>query len=719
MQIQLKIAGMHCTACSARIEKVLNSKEAVRVASVNFVGETANVDFDERKTSVEELISWIEKIGFEAKSVKEDIFAFKYENKKILLHIISLLVLCLPFLWNMLVMGFNKHELMFPSSGQFIFALIAQFFCLPFYKNAWAALKGGVANMDILISLGTSIIFLYSSWQFFTASTVKINEIMEIDNVYFEGSVMILTFISLGKHIEQRLKTTTLNSLNELISLTAQKVIKKVNKDWQEVEITSVEVGDILKTQHGEKIAADGILIDGNIWCDESHLSGESQALEKISGDKVLAGALVISGAGEYKAEKLGLQTQLGEMMKALSKAQGSKAAIARIADKVAGIFVPTIIALAVLVFLITYLIKDFNQAIVNSVSVLVIACPCAMGLATPAAIMAGMGRAVKKGIRFKTAEDLEKAGKISKVIFDKTGTLTIGKPQITNFYLNPKTKFSQEEIFSYSAVIEKNTTHPLALAVVEFCEKNSFKKDLEKIKLERVETKAGAGISAEIKGVGKIKIGKTSWTKAEIPAEIKNEILIGISINDEWVGIFALSDEIKKNAQAAIRDLEKLKISSLILTGDRKESAEKVAKFLNIDFRSEVSPVEKAQIVEDLKKQGEVVAMMGDGINDAAALCVADVGFSLASGSQTAENNSTVHLAESSPEQLVFAIKIAKATVKNIKQNLFLSLIYNCCAIPLAAFGFLSPSIAGLAMALSSLSVIFNAMRLKFMEIA
>lgn len=600
------------------------------------------------------------------------------------------------------------HAIMLPVLWQFILASIVQLWlAIPFYKGAIASIKGGLANMDVLVSLGTGAIYLYSLAVFLLNLSQP---------VYFEAAVMVVTFVSLGKYLEDRSKHNSLNSLGELIQMTPKQVNVQKNGQWQLLPLSDVVIGDYLRANHGDKIAADGKIIEGEIWCNESHLTGESVPVKKRIGDTVLAGALVTDGSAIYRADTLGNDTLLGDMIKALSEAQGSKAPIARIADKVAGVFVPVVVSIAVVTFIATWLIThDAVKALVHAVSVLVIACPCALGLATPAAIMVGVGLAVRQGIWFKNATALEAAGKIDTVVLDKTGTLTEGRPTIAATQLLGA--YSEEQVLTIASALEAQTTHPIAKAFTENHQTHAFSK-----KNSNLHTLEGKGISAQVEGIGEVQIGSPAFTQISAPETDsiwQIATLVGMRINNQPAAIFAIADTLKADSQTAISRLKSMGIRTVILSGDRQSVVDHIAKQLGIDeAKGELTPRGKADFIQHLQAQGAHVAMIGDGINDAPALAAAEIGFAMKEGAEVAENTADVTLMQHSVNQMVDGLVIARATLKNIRENLFFAFFYNVLGIPLAAIGLLSPIIAGAAMALSSLSVLGNAMRLRWLKL-
>ena len=716
-KVRFQIEGMTCQACASRIEKVLNKKDFVESAGVNFASEEAQVTFDDSKTSAADIAKIIEKTGYGAKEKTEDALPQPEETVHVSWRLWLLFAINVPFLIGMAGMMIGRHDWMIPPLWQFALASVVQLWlAVPFYKSAWASIKGGLANMDVLVTIGTVSIYLYSVYMLFFSPHAAHG----MAHVYFEVGVMVIGFVSLGKFLEHRTKKSSLNSLGLLLKLTPTQVNVQRNGEWQQLPIDQVQIGDLIRANHGERIAADGIIESGSGWADESHLTGESNPEEKKAGGKVLAGALMTEGSVVYRATQLGSQTLLGDMMNALSEAQGSKAPIARVADKAAAVFVPAVVGIALLTFIVTWLIKsDWTVALMHAVAVLVIACPCALGLATPAAIMVGMGKAVKHGIWFKDAAAMEEAAHVDAVVLDKTGTLTEGKPQVAAVYCVPDSGFDEDALYRIAAAIEQNATHPLARAIVSAAQARG----LEIPAAQNAQTVVGAGIAAEVEGIGLVKAGKAEFAELTLPKFLDGvwdiASIVAVSVDNKPIGAFALADALKADTAEAIGRLKKHNIDVYIMSGDNQGTVEYVAKQLGITHAfGNMSPRDKAAEVQKLKDAGKTVAMVGDGINDAPALAAANVSFAMKGGADVAEHTASATLMQHSVNQLADALLVSQATLKNIKQNLFFAFFYNILGIPLAALGFLNPVIAGAAMAASSVSVLGNALRLKRVKI-
>ena len=716
-KVRFQIEGMTCQACASRIEKVLNKKDFVESAGVNFASEEAQVTFDDSKTSVADIAKIIEKTGYGAKEKTEDALPQPEEAAHVSWRLWLLLAINIPFLIGMAGMMIGRHDWMIPPVWQFVLASVVQLWlAVPFYKSAWASIKGGLANMDVLVTIGTVSIYLYSVYMLFFSPHAAHG----MAHVYFEVGVMVIGFVSLGKFLEHRTKKSSLNSLGLLLKLTPTQVNVQREGEWKQLPIDQVQIGDLIRANHGERIAADGIIESGNGWADESHLTGESNPEEKKVGGKVLAGALMTEGSVVYRATQLGSQTLLGDMMNALSEAQGSKAPIARVADKAAAVFVPAVVGIALLTFIVTWLVKgDWTVALMHAVAVLVIACPCALGLATPAAIMVGMGKAVKHGIWFKDAAAMEEAAHVDAVVLDKTGTLTEGRPQVAAVYCVPDSGFDEDALYRIAAAVEQNAAHPLARAIISAAQARG----LDIPAAQDAQTVVGAGITAEVEGVGLVKAGKAEFAELALPKfsdgvwDIAS--IVAVSVDNKPVGAFALADALKADTAEAIGRLKKHGIDVYIMSGDNQGTVEYVAKQLGIAHAfGNMSPRDKAAEVQKLKAAGKTVAMVGDGINDAPALAAANVSFAMKGGADVAEHTASATLMQHSVNQLADALLVSQATLKNIKQNLFFAFFYNILGVPLAALGFLNPVIAGAAMAASSVSVLSNALRLKRVKI-
>lgn len=737
-RLTLDIDGMTCQACASRIEKVLNKKPAIVQADVNYANEVAHIQFDASQTDVEQILTWVKKTGYGVQVQQEaGLFDSNLPDEKVPFSLMMVWICLLPFLVGMAGMMVGNHQLMPPLWLQFVLATIVQFgLAIPFYKSAWASIKGGLANMDVLVVLGTLTIWAYSTYRWLSdllmTSPMSHQHVSHaMPAVYFEASVMVIAFVKLGKYLEARTKKHSLNSINLLLALTPEHVdVKNANGQWHTMPLQQVTAGQTLLAKAGSRIATDGVVTVGEGWCDESHLTGESVPLAKRVGTAVLAGAMVENGSFEYQVTAKGSQTRLGDMIQALSDAQGSKADIARIADKVAGVFVPVVVVIAIVTFLANiWLLGAVDEALMRAVAVLVIACPCALGLATPAAIMAGMGLAARSGVWFKDAQALEAAGSIDTVVLDKTGTITQGKPQLAaecifDDHLQAF-ELGKTDLFALIASVERHANHPLATTLVNYAEAN-MPPTVKPFTISNVKTVHGQGIQAEVDNIGLVKIGTPRFANLDLPTHVTqaNPVWhiashVAVSIADIPVAAFALADEVKQDSANVIESLQAQGLDVVIMSGDKQS----VVDYIGQQVKSrkalgELSPRDKAQQIALLQQQSKKVAMVGDGVNDAPAMATAAASFAVEGATDIAKHSATARLMGDSLKHVDYAVKIARATLRNIKQNLFFAFIYNCLGIPLAAFGLLNPMIAAAAMALSSISVLLNALRLTRMDV-
>ena len=741
---QFQVEGMSCQACATRIEKVLNKKPAIDSASVSFAGETLNVSYDASQATVDQISEWVSKTGFTAVPMVDNQIP-QSVDKSMDWRLVLIWICMIPFLIGMAGMLFGQGMRWMPALWiQFLLATFVQFgLAGPFYRSAWASIKGGLANMDVLVVIGTVTIWTYSTYIWLQSLGINLLDSSSFAlswsditshsaahvHVYFEAGVMIIAFVKLGKHLEQRTKKHSLNSINMLLELTPTTVERLVKEGKEQnialedntteasvehIELNDVQKGDILRAKQGSRVATDGIVVSGEGWCDESHLTGESVPVTKNKGDRVLAGAMVENGSLNYQVTAKGRETQLSDMVKALSEAQGSKADLARLADKVAAVFVPVVVLIALVTFGLTFwLTGAMDKAILHAVSVLVIACPCALGLATPAAIMAGMGVAARHGVWFKDAQSLEMAGSIDTVVFDKTGTLTKGKPNIVDSMMVNK-EIKADDVLQLAASVEVHASHPLATAVVTAAQA----KNLPLLPVSKVDVVAGMGIKADVEGFGEVRVGTPEFVGLNLPKRLPKvwQIAsnIAVSIEGMPLGMFALADELKEESAQAVQTLKNDGLEVVLLSGDKPSVVEHVAQDLGIETaQGYLKPRDKAQWIEAHQAVGHKVAMVGDGVNDAPAMATAVASFAMLEGTEIAKHSASARLMGDSIMQVHSGVDIAKATVRNIKQNLFFAFVYNCLGIPLAAFGLLNPMIAAAAMALSSISVLMNALRL------
>nr|WP_263314844.1 heavy metal translocating P-type ATPase [Mammaliicoccus sp. Marseille-Q6498] len=718
-KVDLDVYGMTCAACSTRIEKVLNRQEGIEQASVNLTTEQANVEYNPEMIDIKAIIQKIKNAGYDAqaKSDTQDKQTHKdKEAKRMKVKLIISAILSLPLIVTMFVHLFNMslpHIFMNPWF-QFILATPVQFIIgWQFYVGAYKNLRNGGANMDVLVALGTSAAYFYSLYE----AIKTIGHPNYMPHLYFETSAVLITLIIFGKYLEQRAKRQTTNALSSLLNLQAKEA--RVIRDGKEIMIPveEVEVGDELVVKPGEKIPVDAKILKGRTSVDESMITGESIPVEKAIEEDVIGSTINKNGLIHIKATKVGKDTALASIVKVVEEAQGTKAPIQRLADMISGYFVPIVVGIAVMTFLIWITLVNpgqFENALVASIAVLVIACPCALGLATPTSIMVGTGKAAESGILFKSGEHLERTHQLNAIVLDKTGTITKGKPEVTDFT-------GDKETLQLLASAEKGSEHPLAEAIVAF----ATEKDVTMNAVDDFNAIPGQGIQASINQneilVGNKKLmSDHSIDIVEAEKDLSKYQRDGksamyIAVNHEFKGIVAVADTIKENAPEAIKKLHDEGLEVIMLTGDNEQTAEAISKQVGIDkVIAEVLPEEKAVKIKALQKSGKKVAMVGDGVNDAPALVTADIGIAIGTGTEVAIEAADVTILGGELLLIPKAIKLSHATIKNIKQNLFWAFGYNVIGIPIAAVGLLAPWLAGAAMALSSVSVVTNALRLK-----
>lgn len=722
-KVELKISGMSCAACAARVEKALRGMPNVYQASVNLAAEKASVEYNAHEITINQLQERVAKMGFAAhniadasqvdreKQVRED--EIRGQRFRLLLSaILSIPLLGAMVLHSLGIMGSISDFLMNPYV-QLVLATPVQFIAgWPFYRGAYAALKNGSANMDVLVALGTSAAYFYSIANMLTGNP----------HLYFETSAILITLIILGKLLEATAKGRTSEAIKALMGLQAKTARLIRQGEEVDVPIEAVLVGDIIVVRPGEKVPVDGIIIEGTSTLDESMLTGESIPVDKKAGDEVVGATMNKFGAFKFQATKVGKDTALAQIVRIVEEAQGSKAPIQRFADVVSGYFVPAVVSLAVITFLGWYFIFDpgnFSRALVNFTAVMVIACPCALGLATPTSIMVGTGKGAENGILIKGAEHLENAHRLTTIVLDKTGTITKGQPEVTDVI--SLAGLADHDVLLLAASVEKKSEHPLAQAIV----KRGQELGLLLEEPEEFSAIPGHGIKASMNGKA-ILVGTRKLMREHDVAidavlteierlEQQGKTVMLLAVNQVMTGLIAVADTVKDSSAQAIADLKQLGIEVWMITGDNERAARAIAASIGIDHvLAEVLPEHKAAKVEALKQEGKVVAMVGDGINDAPALATADVGFAIGTGTDVAIEAADITLMRGDLNGIVAAIRLSKATMLNIKQNLFWALIYNSIGIPIAAAGYLSPVLAGAAMAFSSVSVVLNALRLK-----
>ena len=729
-KIVLSIEGMTCSACSNGLEKYLNKQEGIKHASVNLVMANASIEYNEKILNIDNLNEFVRKAGFkslgEFKEIKID---EKNKKKKIKFIIFTILAIILMYiamghmtnLPTLSIIDINKNPMGYIIC-LFIFSIIFLIYGFDILKNGYKNLIHRTANMDTLVGIGVISSFLYSVYNmilFFRGNNVAIH------HLYFETVVMVIYFIKLGRYIDGISKDKTKEAIQKLVKITPETATIKVNGQVKKVTIDEVHKGDIVISKPGERISVDGEIVEGKAHLDESFITGESKPVTKSIGNKVIAGSINYDGYIEYKAEKIGKESAISEIVKLVVEASNTKAPIAKISDTVSGYFVPVVIAISILTFII-YLILGygFESALITFVTVLVVACPCSLGLATPLAIVVSEGKCASHGILIKKSEILENAQKVNTVVFDKTGTLTYGTLKIAE--VKNYSNVSDKKLLQLIGSIESKSTHPIGKAFTDYLKDNQ----LETLQVKEFGNVSGFGIIGRIEEqkfiIGNSKILesyniKNIYTKDEKELAVKGNSIVYVVQNEQIIALIGVSDIVRDNAKQVINELNNRNIDTIMLTGDNKEIAEKIAKDIGInEVIANVLPNEKTNVIKKLKQENRYVMMCGDGINDSPALATADIGVSIKSGTDIAMDSSDVILTKNDLNSILKLIDISKRTIRIIKENLFWAFFYNTLMIPIA-IGILkpigisiSPMIASLAMVFSSITVILNTLRLK-----
>ncbi|HJL66010.1 MAG: heavy metal translocating P-type ATPase [Arenicellales bacterium] len=715
----LAIEGMTCSACSTRLEKVLSKLDGVDGASVNLATSNARVSVTSGTLSVSDLIVAVERAGFTGRAIETSSAALQQAARRAadrarleLIILIGAALFTLPFIVQMGLMWTQLQPSTLPALWQFALATPVQFIAgARFYLPAWRALKAGAGNMDLLVVLGTS-----AAWGL---STYLVLFSPDSSDYYFEASSSVITLVLLGRHLEDRAKQNTTTAIRSLVALRPQTA--QIIREGGEVEVPAslVAVGEVVVVRPGEHLPVDGIITDGDTQIDESLITGESLPVERSIGDTVTGGSINGSGMIRVKVTAVGAESVLNRIIRAVEEAQASKAPVQHLVDRISALFVPAVIVIAIGAYLYSFLLLSSSQAeaIISAVTVLVVACPCALGLATPTAIMVGTGVAAQWGILIRDAESLEQAHKTTTVIFDKTGTLTAGQPNVVTVH---PLDMEEDELLALTAAAQQGSEHPLARAVL-----NRVRKTTPLAPLSDFSAIPGRGIRATVDNrqvvTGNQRLMAESGVEQAPLLEQANALsssgstVIWVAVDQRLKGIIAIDDVVRPTSKEAIAELNANGIETIMLTGDHQQSAASVADQLGAhDFIAEVLPEEKAAVVSNLMGKNRTVAMVGDGINDAPALATADVGLAMGSGTDVAMETAGITLMRSDPLLVIEAISISHATHNKIWQNLFWAFIYNLFMIPLAFFGAITPVIAGAAMALSSLSVVSNSLLLK-----
>jgi P-type Cu+ transporter len=743
----LKLRGMSCASCARSVEAAIISVRGVNECIVNFGAEQATVKFDPRKTDLQTIQDAVDAAGYSAYPLQQqNVIAQEDDDEKrdrkrqerelsrkvVVSGILSAVIVIgsIPMMTGLHIsfipMWLHNPWLQLALTSPILF------WCgLSFYVNAWKAFKRHTATMDTLVTLGTTTAYIYSLFptffpDWFTSQGLK-------PDVYYEAAAVIVTLILLGRLLENRARSQTGEAIRKLIGLQAKTARLIRNGQEVDVPIEEVQIADVILVRPGEKIPVDGVVIEGTSNIDEGMVTGESLPVKKQPGSEVIGATINKTGSFKFRATRVGSDTVLAQIVQLVQQAQGSKAPIQRLADSVTGWFVPVVIAIALLTFIIWFnFMGNVTLALVTTVGVLIIACPCALGLATPTSVMVGTGKGAENGILIKGAESLELAHKIQTIVLDKTGTITQGKPTVTDFItVNGTSNGNEIKLLQLAASVERQSEHPLAEAVVRYAQSQ----DVETRQMASVmdfEAVAGSGVqgivSAHLVQIGtqrwmkELSIDTTALQQEKERLEYLGKTAIYIAVDGKIQGLMGIADAIKPTSIQAVRALQKLGLEVIMLTGDNRRTADTIAREVGIKrVLAEVRPDQKASTVQKLQSEGKIVAMVGDGINDAPALAQADVGMAIGTGTDIAIAASDITLISGDLQTIVTAIQLSRATIRNIRQNLFFAFIYNVAGIPIAAgilfpiFGWLlNPIIAGAAMAFSSVSVVTNALRLR-----
>lgn len=710
---EFKIGGMTCAACAARIEKVVGRADGIESVHVNLASEKGMVEYIPGVIDESGIVTKIEKAGYEATPIRNVDEADDRERKqkayrRDVFTFWGSVILTIPLVVQMFVMLFGGAAFM-PNWVSWILATPVQFYVgWRFYKGAYHSLRGGAANMDVLVALGTSVAYVYS----------VVRTVMGYPDTYFDSSATVVTLIFMGKLLEARAKHQSSSAIETLANMAAKEA--HVVRDGTEfdVPVEQLRIDDVVRVRPGEKVPTDGVIVEGMTSIDESFLTGEAVPVTKQQGSEVYGATVNQMSAFTMQVTRVGSDTALAQVIRLVDQAQGSKAPVQRLADKISGVFVPTVLGIALVTFLLWGIFGTWSHALIAAVAVLVIACPCSLGLATPTAIMVGTGLGAENGILIKGGEYLELAHKVNAMVLDKTGTITEGKPTVTD--LIPTEGIEPNDVLHFATSLEAQSEHPLARAVVEHGRKQGMKAST----VSGIEAIPGRGLVGAV-DAKRVLIGNAKLLEEHEIYDFDRSLVAGleeqaktavyVAVEGKCIGVIGIADQIKADAKLAVNELRRLGIEVWMITGDNERTAKAVAKEVGIDnVLAGVLPGDKSAQVQVLKKSGHIVAMVGDGINDAPALAAADVGIAMGTGADVAIEAADIALMKSETYGAVQAILLSRLTMKKIRQNLFWAFFYNMLGVPLSAFGLLSPIIAGAAMAMSSVSVVSNSLLLK-----
>ena len=731
--LSLPVEGMTCASCVLRVEKAIKKIEGVEDVNVNLATEKVTFTINNSKANLSQISDAVEDAGYkiilpsksstpkESESTYENDSSKKYKELKN--SFVFSLILTIPVLIiNMVSMTnwFMKWSpLSMDSINRILFLVTTLIIFIPgrrFFILAWKLLKHFTADMNTLVALGTGIAYVYSTIAVLFPDLLSLKNPYE--HIYFDTAAVIITLILMGRLLEAGAKSKTTSAIKKLVGLQPKTAFIIKNNKETEIKIEDVAEGDFIIVRPGQRIPVDGVITEGSSSIDESMISGESIPVDKFINDRVTGGTINLNGSITFKTTAVGKNTVIAQIIKYVEEAQGSKAPIQKLADKIASVFVPIVISIAIITFIAWYLIVGvpFNAAMLNFIAVMVIACPCALGLATPTAIMVGTGLGASNGILIKNASSLESAFRVNTVVLDKTGTITIGKPMVAD--LQVYNAFRKEDVIKMSVTLENKSEHPLSKAILEYAEKTNISSD----NISEFNSFPGLGLTGKVDNkniiVGNRKMLEqysVQLNDAETDNKLKVNSSVYVAVDNQLAGIYHISDTIAYTSAGAIKKLKEMHLSVFMLTGDNKAAAESIAEKVGIEnVITDVLPADKAKVIKDLQSKGKIVAMVGDGINDSPALAQADLGIAIGTGADIAIETADITLIKNNIEGISQAINLSYKTLRTIKQNLFWAFIYNIIGIPVAALGLLNPMFAAAAMALSSVSVVSNSLRLK-----